>query len=170
MIRNARNLLAWSLLIAATATGAAELRGSITDGNGQALPGVNIVVVDVDSSPVAGAVSGADGEYVVIGLPVGSYALRVTHIGYRAITRSDVQVGAAGERVDISLESAIIGYTVNQHHAHVAVYSYQKCIEVLVARDGMTHEEADEFLQFNTLGAYVGENGPLFIHEATQCD
>jgi hypothetical protein len=68
------------------------------------------------------------------------------------------------------LEAAIIGYTVNQHHAHVAVYSYQKCIEVLVARDGMTHEEADEFLQVNTLGAYVGENGPLFIHEATKCD
>lgn len=61
------------------------------------------------------------------------------------------------------LEAAIIGYTVNHHHAHVAVYDYDKCIGVLVDRDGMTHEEADEFLQFNTLGAYVGENGPLYI-------
>lgn len=61
------------------------------------------------------------------------------------------------------LESAIIGYTVNHHHPNVAVYSYQKCIEALVARDGMTHEEADEFLQVNTLGAYVGENGPLYV-------
>ena len=61
------------------------------------------------------------------------------------------------------LEDALIGYTVNHHHAHVAVYDYCKCIEVLVARDGMTHEEADEFLSFNTLGAYVGENGPIYV-------
>lgn len=61
------------------------------------------------------------------------------------------------------LEDALIGYTVNHHHAHVAVYDYGKCIEVLVSRDGMTHEEADEFLSFNTLGAFVGENGPIYV-------
>jgi len=64
------------------------------------------------------------------------------------------------------LEDAFIGYTLNHHHAHVAVYDYDKCIEVLVDRDGMSHEEADEFLSFNTLGAYVGENGPIFIRTA----
>lgn len=61
------------------------------------------------------------------------------------------------------LEAALIGYTVNHHHAHVAVYDIAKCIDVLVERDGMTAEEADEFLSFNTLGAYVGENGPIYI-------
>lgn len=58
---------------------------------------------------------------------------------------------------------AFIGYTVNHHHAHVAVYDYDKCVEVLVARDGMTHEDAEEFLSFNTLGAFVGENGPIYM-------
>lgn len=61
------------------------------------------------------------------------------------------------------LEAGLIGHTVNQHHPHVAVYDIQKCIDVLVERDGMTHQEADEYLSFNTLGAYVGENGPLFV-------
>ena len=61
------------------------------------------------------------------------------------------------------LESALIGFTINQHHAHVAVYDYDLCVEVLVVRDGMSHEEADEFLAFNTLSAYVGPNGPLFM-------
>ena len=61
------------------------------------------------------------------------------------------------------LEAALIGYTVNHHHAHVAVYDINKCIEVLVDRDGMSHEEADEYLSFNTLGAFVGENGPIYI-------
>jgi len=61
------------------------------------------------------------------------------------------------------LEAACIGYTVNHHHAHVAVYDIDACIDVLIQRDGMDYEEADEFLSFNTLGAYVGENTPLFI-------
>jgi hypothetical protein len=64
------------------------------------------------------------------------------------------------------LEDAFIGCTVNHHIPHVAVYDIEKCIEVLVARDGMTHEEADEFLSFNTLGAFVGENGPIYIRTA----
>lgn len=60
-------------------------------------------------------------------------------------------------------EDAFIGYTVNQHHAHVAVYDYDKCVQVLVVRDGMTPEGADEYLQFNTVSAYVGENGPIYV-------
>jgi hypothetical protein len=61
------------------------------------------------------------------------------------------------------LEAALVGYAVNHHHPIVAVYDIEKCIDVLVERDGMTPEEADEFLSFNTLGAYVGENGPLYV-------
>lgn len=61
------------------------------------------------------------------------------------------------------LEAAYVGFTCNHHHAHVAVYSFERCVEVLVTRDGMSHEDAEEFLHFNTLGAWVGENGPLFI-------
>lgn len=61
------------------------------------------------------------------------------------------------------LEDAFLGYTLNHHHATVAVYDYEKCIAVLVERDGMDAEGADEYLQFNTRGAYVGENGLLFV-------
>lgn len=62
------------------------------------------------------------------------------------------------------LEDALVGYTLNHHHVHVAVYSYARCLKVLQERDGMSEEEADEFLEFNTLSAYVGEDGPLFVH------
>ena len=61
------------------------------------------------------------------------------------------------------LEAALVGYTVNHHRPLVAVYDIDKCVGVLVDRDGMTAEEADEFLSFNTLGAYVGENGPIYV-------
>ena len=59
-------------------------------------------------------------------------------------------------------EAAYVGYTVGALRPSVAVYDYQACIEVL-AGDGMTDEEAEEYMAFNTLGAYVGENGPLFV-------
>jgi hypothetical protein len=65
------------------------------------------------------------------------------------------------------LESALVGYTLNHHHAHVAVYDYDLCIKILVDRDGMEPEEADEFLSFNTLGSFVGDDGPLFVQFPT---
>lgn len=61
------------------------------------------------------------------------------------------------------LEEALIGYTINTHFNHVAVYSAEKCVEVLVRRDGMSHEEAEECLEFNTYCAYVGPHGPLYV-------
>lgn len=60
-------------------------------------------------------------------------------------------------------EQALVGYTSNYHHPNVAVYDAKKCIAILVRRDGMSEEEAEEFFSLNTLGAYVGENGPLFV-------
>lgn len=38
----------------------------------------------------------------------------------------------------------------------VLIYSCEKVVEKLVERDGMSHEEAVEFFEFNIAGAYVG--------------
>jgi len=43
----------------------------------------------------------------------------------------------------------------------VAVYDYEKCIEIL-ERD-MPREDAIEYFDFNVSGAYVGENTPVFV-------
>lgn len=60
------------------------------------------------------------------------------------------------------LEDAYLGYVINTHHKSVAVYDATKCVEVLMG-DGMTEDEATEYLEVNTYSAYVGENGPLFV-------
>jgi len=44
----------------------------------------------------------------------------------------------------------------------VALYDADKCIEILMNRDGMDDEEAWEFFSYNVLGAYVGEFTPIF--------
>lgn len=43
------------------------------------------------------------------------------------------------------------------------VYDGQKIMEILVSRDGMDHDEAAEFISFNTEGAYVGPNTPIVM-------
>ncbi len=59
-------------------------------------------------------------------------------------------------------ESAFLGYTCNHHHPAVAVYDLGLCIAKLM-EDGLTEDDAVEYLSFNTLGAYVGPSGPLFV-------
>ncbi len=59
-------------------------------------------------------------------------------------------------------DAALIGYTVNSCEPTRAIYSVARCLEVLQA-SGMTADEAEEYFWFNTAGAYVGVNGPLFV-------
>ncbi len=47
------------------------------------------------------------------------------------------------------------------------VYDYEKCIKILMDRDGMEEDEADEYLQFNTVGAWVGKGTPAFMYPMT---
>jgi hypothetical protein len=64
--------------------------------------------------------------------------------------------------VALGFEDAYIGFTVGTGPS-LAVYDYDKCVEVLVARDKLTEEEAQEYLDFNTVFAYVGEHTPKFL-------
>ena len=69
-------------------------------------------------------------------------------------------------------DDAIIGWTDSWGSADNGgvgrvirvVYSVRRCIEILVA-DGMAEDEALEYLEFNTIGAYVGEKTPVFVHD-----
>lgn len=59
------------------------------------------------------------------------------------------------------LDEAFIGIGW-QFNTPLAVYDRDKCIEILESQ-GMTPEEAQEYFYFNTQGAYVGEQTPIFL-------
>lgn len=61
-------------------------------------------------------------------------------------------------------EDALIGTVEGACRAPVACYDYQKCVEILVKRDGMDEDTAAEYIDFNVTGAYVGPGTPLFLH------
>lgn len=58
---------------------------------------------------------------------------------------------------------ALIGVCERAGQSTIAVYDIDKCINILIERDGMTEEEAEEYFYFNVVGAYVGEYTPGFI-------
>ena len=61
-------------------------------------------------------------------------------------------------------DKAIIGQTYDMVVSEERlIYSIDKCVEILVERDGMTGEEAIEFLDFNVLCAYIGKDQPIFV-------
>ena len=62
-------------------------------------------------------------------------------------------------------DEAIIGVATNAVGMVAVAYSEPKVIELLVKHDKMTPDDAMEHYQFNILGAYVGENTPIFIDD-----
>jgi hypothetical protein len=61
-------------------------------------------------------------------------------------------------------EDAFLG-VARQFGKPFAIYDREKCIDILVNRDGMSHEEAEEYFQFNVEGAWVGESTPAFLEK-----
>ena len=60
-------------------------------------------------------------------------------------------------------EAAFIGVAVRCGQPSLAVYDGQRCIEIIMRRDGSDEESAREAFEFNTEGAWVGEHTPLYL-------
>ncbi len=82
----------------------------------------------------------------------------------RAALDEVLKAGEESALMADGFEDAIVGITLSQPGRPVlTVYDYEKCVRILVRRDKMTYEEAEEFLDFNTVGAWVGEGTPIFL-------
>ncbi len=60
-------------------------------------------------------------------------------------------------------EDAFMGMVERCGMEAVSVYDKEKCIQILMERDGMSEDGAIECFEVNTLGAYVGEETPMFF-------
>ncbi|MGY8764304.1 MAG: carboxypeptidase-like regulatory domain-containing protein, partial [Fidelibacterota bacterium] len=64
------------------------IRGKITDGNGVALPGANVILPDLSM----GAASDMDGNYLILNIPVGKYDVIVSMMGYKKTTMKGIHI------------------------------------------------------------------------------
>jgi hypothetical protein len=55
-------------------------------------------------------------------------------------------------------DDALIGIG-QQLTLYLAVYDYDKCVEILMTRDGMSRDDAIEFMEVNV----VGPRTPVFV-------
>jgi len=64
------------------------------------------------------------------------------------------------------LDDSIIGQASiwnGNKRVEVLVYDADKMIKVFVDRDGMSEEEANEYILFNIEGAYIGKDTPVLV-------
>jgi hypothetical protein len=64
------------------------------------------------------------------------------------------------------LDDSIIGQASiwnGNKRVEVLVYDADKMIKVFMDRDGMSEEEANEYILFNIEGAYIGEDTPVLV-------
>ena len=61
-----------------------------------------------------------------------------------------------------SYDDALTGVT----HDGRAVYDYGRMVEWLMENDGMSEEEAEEWIEYNTIGSLpnAGDRGPIIVH------
>ena len=64
-------------------------------------------------------------------------------------------------------EKALLGFGY-QFNTPVAVYSKDRCLHVLMERDGMSREDAIEYFDFNVAGAWVGASTPVFLQSEAE--
>lgn len=66
-------------------------------------------------------------------------------------------------------EEAFIG--LGRHGPHsMAVYDYNKCVKILMKREGWSEEEALEWMEYNVVGAWVGDQTPVFVETHVSID
>lgn len=91
-------MLVLALLITpmiALAQNTGKISGVVTDGEtGDPLPGASIVLLGTQ----LGTISDVDGNYFIIGVPVGSYDVQASFVGYQSRTVSGVEISSGYTR------------------------------------------------------------------------
>ena len=68
-------------------------------------------------------------------------------------------------------DKAIIGQTYDMAvQEERLIYSFEKCVDILIERDGMTREEALDYMYFNAILSTVSKDQPIFLNEEYDYD
>jgi|TARA_R100000482_G_scaffold122066_1_gene68948 hypothetical protein len=62
------------------------------------------------------------------------------------------------------LEEAFLGIAAGFGGSMVPVYSYDMCIQILMRDHEMDYDDAIEYFEYNTIGAYYSDVQPIYLH------
>ena len=137
------------------------ISGTVTDAeSGEPLPGVNVMIVGTTQ----GAATGAQGQYTISGVEVGTYDLEASFVGYETTTKSGVEV-SEGETttVNFSLETSaqqmedvvVVGYGTQQEETVSGAVSMANAETI----EEMNPATAAQALQGALAGAAILDRG-----------
>jgi Carboxypeptidase regulatory-like domain/TonB dependent receptor/TonB-dependent Receptor Plug Domain len=99
-------LIVFSLAVATQAqTFRGTILGTVTDSSGAAIDGATVTARNVDTGLERTTQTSGDGGYSIPELPLGTYKVTVTKVGFQTSVATDVKVDVAAEsRVDAALK------------------------------------------------------------------
>src|SRR6266446_9519865 len=105
-----------------------RIRGTVVDPSGGAVPGAKVTLINEATHATREVQSGANGEYIFLEVPVGTYQIDATSQGFKKYTRKGIvlnlnevvgvditlQIGAASEVVEVTGAPPVIDTTSTQ--------------------------------------------------------
>src|SRR5258708_4363797 len=80
------------------------ITGTVTDTTGALIPGVRLILTNVNTGANSDTVTTGTGNYTILSLPAGTYTLKIAHPGFNAYEQTNIQVQVAvTTRVEIML-------------------------------------------------------------------
>jgi hypothetical protein len=76
------------------------------------------------------------------------------------------EAGISAIKID-GFDKATLGYT-DLGKGHALVYSYWRCLQVLMELNDWSYDEAIEYFEFNVMGglqSYEGLPAPIMVHD-----
>ncbi len=102
----------WSVTVNAQSV-SGSIQGTIVDAATSAVPGVAIVIRNVDTGDMRELVSDENGRYHAPSLPSGEYAVRVSLTGFQSIERTGIRLTVGQHAViNMALETGAIAETI----------------------------------------------------------
>ena len=62
-------------------------------------------------------------------------------------------------------DKAIVGVVQRTNQVQAICYDAVKCIKLLAKYEDMFEDDAAEYFEYNTQGAFVGEHTPVFLYK-----
>ncbi len=157
-----------------------RIRGTVTDTSGAAISGANLALTDEATNVTRSTVSGSNGEYIFLEIPVGAYDLGVTQQGFKRYERKGVTidlnqvanldialtVGGSTETVEVTGSGPIVdttstqlGAVVNERDATQLPLNQRDVYQLLQLQPGVQSQLGNDLFYGSDKAGVVTVNG-----------
>jgi len=177
-------IVALTILIAAPFAGAqstgGRIRGTVSDPSGAAVAAAKVTLINEATNVVRDVESGANGEYLFIEVPVGSYEIDVTQQGFKKYVRKGIaldlnevisvdialQLGATAETVEVTgappvvdTSSTQLGAVVNERASTQLPLNQRDVYQLLQLQPGVQSQLGNDTFYGSDKPGVVTVNG-----------